>query len=296
MRSLKLRAMKNGGFKRILLATDGSEQAEAAGRVVISFARASSADVRVIHVWSLEPYVRNGVWDVETRREAEALITETVNCMRAYDVEADGELIRADRNRVAHAVAESAANFQADLVVVGSRGLSDWQSLVKHSVSHQLLTALDCPVLVVRDSGGVPRDAERVLLAVAGGDDVVPGVKAAIAAASAAGSKVLVLHVPQEIFGSQGFAYVEPADEVHETLSRATTLLQDAGIDSEAIATGRGHVADVVVAAAARWKADVIVIGSARMGDVASILLGSVTHALLKSTDTPVLVAERIRS
>ncbi|HET7419559.1 MAG TPA: universal stress protein [Candidatus Dormibacteraeota bacterium] len=286
--------MKNTGFRRILVATDGSEQADAAGRVAISFARASSAEIRVVHVWSLEPLIRNGMWDVETRREAEALITRTVKWMRAYGVEADGELIRADRKRVASAVAESARSFGADLVVVGSRGLSDWQSLVKHSISHHLLTALDCPVLVVRDSGGVPRDAERVLLAVAGGDDVVPGVRAAIAAASGRGSKVLILHVPQAIFGAQGFAYIESDDEVQATLSKATALLREAGIPTEALATGSGHVADVVAAAAARWKADVIVIGSARMGDVASILLGSVTHSLLRATETPVLVAERI--
>ena len=48
-----------------------------------------------------------------------------------------------------------------------------------------------------------------------------------------------------------------------------------------------------VIEVAEKWDADVIVIGSGRMGDLASLLLGSVTHSLLRSSDRPVLVAER---
>lgn len=288
--------MRDTGFSRILLATDGSEQAEAAGRVAASFARASSAEVRVVYVWSLEPRVRDGVWEVVTRSEAEELLTGTVKWLRALGVEADGLLICADLKHVATAVADSAQDFEADLVVVGSRGLTDWQSLIKHSISHQLLTALDCAVLVVRGESAAGRqDAHRVLLAVAGGDDIQRGVRAAVAAASAPGSKVLVLHVAQAIFGAQGFAYVEPSEEIQNTLTIATEMLQGAGISTEAMSAGSGHVADVVAEAAVRWRADVIVIGSSRMGDVASMLFGSVTHDLLRSTDRPVLVAERFR-
>ncbi|HEV2139816.1 MAG TPA: universal stress protein, partial [Candidatus Dormibacteraeota bacterium] len=56
-----------------------------------------------------------------------------------------------DNGHIAEALAEAADQYHADLVVVGSRGLSDWQSLVlAHSVSHQLLTKVDCPVLIVK--------------------------------------------------------------------------------------------------------------------------------------------------
>ncbi|MGA8923775.1 MAG: universal stress protein, partial [Candidatus Dormiibacterota bacterium] len=70
--------MSNQGFGRILLATDGSAQAKAAVGVTSSFARASSAAVRVVHVWNLEVHHRHGVWDVEMRSEAESLLGETV--------------------------------------------------------------------------------------------------------------------------------------------------------------------------------------------------------------------------
>ena len=41
-------------------------------------------------------------------------------------------------------------------------------------------------------------------------------------------------------------------------------------------------------------KADLIVVGSSRMGDIGSLFLGSVSHDLLHMTDRPVLVAERV--
>ena len=56
-----------------------------------------------------------------------------------------------------------------------------------------------------------------------------------------------------------------------------------------------GPVAQVVAQIAAGWRADVIVIGSSRMGDLGSMILGSVTHDLLRATERPLLVAERIR-
>ena len=287
--------MTNHGFGRILLATDGSEQANAAVGITASFARASSASVLVVHVWNLEVHHRHGVWDIEMRTEADALLTTTVGRLRDSGVTVDGIITHADHNHVAAAIAEAARTFQADLVVAGSRGLSDWASIVEHSTTHQLLSCIDCPLLIVRStSGAEPHIAQRVLLAVAGGDDLLPAVRAAAAAAVGPGSEVMVVHVAQCIVGVQGFAYVEPKEEIQETIDHANALLEDAGIATSSVVPDAGPVAQIIAGTAADWGADVIVIGSSRMGDVGSLLLGSVTHDLLRATDRPVLVAERI--
>ncbi len=289
--------MKAHGFRKILLATDGSHEADVAVDAAASFAHAGSASVRAVHVWNLEVHHRHGVWDVEMRTEADSLIERTMDRLQQAGIDATGTILRADSGHVAAAIAEAAREFEADLVVVGSRGLSDWQSLVRHSVSHQLLGAVDCPVLVVR--GKVPErvhDAERVLLAVAGGDDLRPAVAAAMAAAAAPGSEVLVVHVAQAVLGSQGFAYVESDEEIEQTMAQATAAFKAAGITTHELVLESGPVADVVAETAHQWQADVIVIGSSRMGDVGSLVFGSVTHGLLRAADRPVLVAERIRS
>ena len=45
---------------------------------------------------------------------------------------------------------------------------------------------------------------------------------------------------------------------------------------------------------ASDWKADLIVSGSSRMGNLAALILGSVSHDLLHVTDRPVLIAQRV--
>jgi nucleotide-binding universal stress UspA family protein len=235
------------------------------------------------------------LWDLELRSEARELVESTVLRLIGLGVEAEGDILHADNGHVAGALAEAARQYDADLLVVGSRGLSDWRSLAfAHSVSHQLLTKVDCPVLIVRGpSPASEHQSKRVLLAIAGGDDIEPGVAAAVAAASAPGSAVLVLHVAQSFNAAQGLTYVESDNEIQETLARATKLLTGAGVAADALVAPSGPVAQKVIEVAARWGADIIVIGSSRMGDLGSLLLGSVTHSLLRSTDRPVLVAER---
>jgi nucleotide-binding universal stress UspA family protein len=289
--------MKNRGFTRILLATDGTPQSEAAAHVAAALAEASGAAVRVVHCWSLEIHHRHGVWDVEIRAEAEKLLADAVDRLHALGLEADGRLMRSDGAHVGSAIAEAARAFGADLVIAGSRGLSDWRSLFEPLVSHQVLSAVDCPVLVIReDAASVLHEPSRVVVAIAGGADVAPAVRAAIAAAAAPGSKVLVTHVIQTVLGLQGAAYVEPNDEIQAMIAEAVAMLKDSGVTAESRVAGPGNVAHTIAQVAWDWQADIIVIGSGRSGDLASIVFGSVTHDLLRDTKRPLLVAERIAS
>ena len=281
-------------FERIFLATDGSEESHAAVDATIAIAKSPTVTVKVAHVWSLEIHHRHGRWDIETRSEAQKLVDATVARLLAAGVIAQQQIIRADSNHVAAAIAIEAREFQADLVVVGSRGLSDWRSLTQHSISHQLLCAVDCPVLIVRTRPrGAAVKVARIVMAIAGGDDVEPAARAAIAVATPDVS-VMVVHVTQALFGEQGFAYVEPGDEIRETMSRACRILTASGVAVQGMVAHQGPVASVVAEIARDSNADLIVIGSSRMGNIASLFLGSVSHELLHMTDRPVLVAERV--
>jgi nucleotide-binding universal stress UspA family protein len=285
------------GFKRIVLATDGSQQARAAIDATIALGRPASAEVQVVHVWNLEVQQRDGRWTVEARSEASRLVGETVDQIQAGGLLAEARVLQANHDHVAAAISDAARSFRADLVVLGSRGLSDWQSIYKHSVSHQVLSSVDCPVLVVRGrpAGGLsgPR---KVLLALAGGRDVAPGARAAVAAAKAPGSRVMVVHVAQAIFTSQGAAFIEPDEEIRATMAEAIARIEDSGVKAEGMVAHAGPVARSLAEIAAGWDADLIVVGSSRMGDVGSLLMGSVSHSLLHDTDRPVLIAGRVTS
>ncbi len=210
---------------------------------------------------------------------------------------ADKEIYRADNDHVGAAISQVARMFDADLVVIGSRGLSDWRSLFQHSVSHQVLAALDCPVLIVRSRpAGDVGSTRRILVAVAGGDDVAPAVRAAAAVAGSRKCAALAVHVAQAVISPPGFGYFEPETEIQNTVDRAVLELRDAGLETEGLVAPAGPVASTLAQVAQDWNADLIVTGSSRMGDAASLLLGSVSHALLHATEVPVLIAERVKA
>jgi nucleotide-binding universal stress UspA family protein len=86
---------------------------------------------------------------------------------------------------------------------------------------------------------------------------------------------------------------VESVDEIEATIETAAGMLKELGVPTETRVTAPGPVARTIAQIASEWQADVIVIGSSRLGNLGSIVLGSVTHDLVRETRRPVLVAER---
>ena len=282
-----------GRFERILLATDGSEASRAAVDATIAIARSPMARVRVAQVWNLELHHRHGHRDGEVRSEAEKLVDATVERLFHAGVIAEREICRADGQHVAAAITCAAKAFGADLVVVGSKGLSSWQSLAQPSLSQHMVCRLDCPVLFIRAAGsGASIERSKVLLAITTGEDLEPGVMAAVAVARR-DAFVMVAHVAQPIFAMRGFAYLESGDEIRETMAQASQLLGDAGMTVQGVVAHQGSATKAVAKVAQDWNADVIVIGSSRMGNTGSLFLTSLSPDLLHMTE-PVLVAERV--
>jgi nucleotide-binding universal stress UspA family protein len=269
----------NSRFERIFLATDGSEASEAAVEATIAVAKSPTAKVAVAQAWNLEMRHRHYKGDVEVRREAEKLVDATVERLFSAGVIAQREICRADSEHVAAAVACAAKAFGADLVVIGSRSLSDWHSLTRPGVSQQNLCGLDCPVLIVRAAQrGASIKKPRVLLAIAAGDDLEPGVRAAVAAGGPDAS-VIVVHVAQ-------VAFLESGDDIRETMALACKLLGDAGVQVRGVVSHQGPVTKAVSELATDWNADVIVIGSSRLGEMGSLFLGPLSLDLLHMTVT----------
>ena len=280
-------------FERILLATDGSDASLAAVEATIAIAKSATAKVAVAQVWNLEMHHRHGQRDVAVRSEAGKLVDATVERLLHAGVIAEREICRADSKHVAAAIACAAKAFGADLVVIGSKSLSDWQSLTQHSVGQENLCWLDCPVLIVRGGqSGAPVKKSRVLLAIAAGDDLEPGVRAALAAGRP-GASVMVVHITQAVVGLYGFAYEESGDEIRETMAAACKLLGSAGVQVRGAVALNGPVTKAVADVATDWNADQVVIGSSRMGDMGSLFLGSLSHDLLHMTE-PDSIAELV--
>lgn len=141
-------------MKKILIATDDSETARAAIDAGLELAEQEHAEVVFVHVTSLlDLSPRNGEENGPSRLPRPE--TDPVLCAaleRASDrgIEATGELLIGYPPKQILALA---GDIDADLVMVGSRGLGPLKSAVLGSTSHELVTKASRPVMVVRQTG-----------------------------------------------------------------------------------------------------------------------------------------------
>ncbi|MCS6829509.1 MAG: universal stress protein [Armatimonadota bacterium] len=146
-------------IQRILLATDGSETALKATRWAAELAKTYNAKVTVLHVVHIpaalagSTVLPGGATDVAVvtrlmEQAAEGVITITVPLLEEAGVEYDS---RIEYGHTADTIVRVAEEEKADLIVMGSRGLTDASALLLGSVSHKVLHVVhDKPVLIVR--------------------------------------------------------------------------------------------------------------------------------------------------
>lgn len=135
-------------FQRILLAVDGSEHSNKAVDTATEAAKLSGGEVLVLHV--REHDVSRGVTTVESSEEATDVVQEPADKVAAAGVNVRGKVVGAAHGTAAKAILSEAADFNADVIVMGTRGLSDFAGLMVGSVAHKILTMADRPVLIVR--------------------------------------------------------------------------------------------------------------------------------------------------
>ena len=159
--------------KRILLATDGSECAEAAGRVAVdlanrSVANRSGAEIEVVHAFEFVPAREHtGVAlrlrsSAEFAKQGQRVLDEQVGRIR----EMGDEVVDA-RLRVGSPVDQilcRAAETEADLVILGRRGLGGVKRFLMGSLSEGVVHCARCPILVVCGDGDI-WPPERVVIA-----------------------------------------------------------------------------------------------------------------------------------
>jgi nucleotide-binding universal stress UspA family protein len=135
-------------FERILLAVNQSESSRKAADVAADIAQKYGAEVVVLHI--LERHMAKfGGYEFEQPKGGAELVDGIVRAMKDAGVSARGEIQTAASGSIPRAILESAREQDANLIVLGSRRLSDWDELLLKSVSHRVLHLPGCPVVVV---------------------------------------------------------------------------------------------------------------------------------------------------
>jgi nucleotide-binding universal stress UspA family protein len=162
--------------KKILLATDGSEEAELATRSAVELAEGTGSELHVVYVEPLPDFMKkNGAgtpgYDRQLYKMIEGEGRETLRKLVWRVKVAGGSVAEAHlrMGAVAQEIVACADELEVDLIMVGSRGLRGIKRTLAGSVSESVFRHARCPVMVVRAKddppsrhGGGRRRARRV--------------------------------------------------------------------------------------------------------------------------------------
>lgn len=137
-------------FKRIIVAVDGSEHSYRALDYAKALAEQFESTIWLIHAF---PHTSDllGYDEYEAliaRRESagQDIIDEARRRLGQTSVDVSEELLEGPE---AEAILNVAEARQADLIIMGTRGLSSLQGLLLGSVSHKIIHHASCPVMTI---------------------------------------------------------------------------------------------------------------------------------------------------
>jgi nucleotide-binding universal stress UspA family protein len=150
-------------YTRILVAVDGSHTSRRAFDAALALARSSGAELRPLYVVENTPmYFEAPGYDPSVLRnrlveEGAELGAEFAKAMLAEGVK--GQLVVAESSSlddVSEAVLKAAAEFNADLLVMGTHGRRGFQRLILGSVAERCVRQATLPVLLIPSAAGKP--------------------------------------------------------------------------------------------------------------------------------------------
>ena len=136
------------GAWHILLAIDDSVPSARAVGAAAALAELCAGDVIVLHLKEVKPLRAGPAF--ESWEEAKQLVATVVERLLDGGVRAQGRVSAARPGQIAREIGVQARETGADLIVLGSRGPSEFVSLLTGSIAHQTMRYAGCPVLVVR--------------------------------------------------------------------------------------------------------------------------------------------------
>jgi len=133
-------------FKRILVATDGSENAQRAFLTALAIAEKFEAEIQLLYI----VLPRDGAIGVSRDEDSEAEIQTAFAATRQLAREISVKIREKSMTGEPAAIILQEIRRDFDLVVMGSRGYGRAAGTVLGSVTQRVLPEADCPVLVVK--------------------------------------------------------------------------------------------------------------------------------------------------
>jgi nucleotide-binding universal stress UspA family protein len=286
---------------KILLASDGSEDAVQATEAATDLATKSGSELHVVHVWHdvPSPYAHRFVRS-ELRRQGQEILAEQVRKIE----EAGSTVTQAHlrEGRTSDEVIKLSEELGVGLLVVGSRGMGTVRRILIGSHSEEIVHHARVPVLVVRrgDSAWPP---ERVIVGEDFSDHARKAGELAASVAAPYGSRVILIYahpdLPEVPPGEVRDAAVRELGDIRERdeerlAARADELQEILGSRPE-IRVSDGYPAKVILEAANEGpKPPLVAVGSRGLAGITRTRLGSVSTKVVTAAPGPVLVAPHV--
>ncbi len=138
-------------FKQIIVAIDGSEHSHRALEYAKGLTEQFEAKLWLVHVFphtsDLLGYDEYEKLIAQREGAGQGILDEARQKLGSITFDAQEELLEGPE---AEAILTVAETRQADLIVMGTRGLGSLQGLLLGSVSQKVVQHASCPVMVVR--------------------------------------------------------------------------------------------------------------------------------------------------
>lgn len=284
--------------QRILMATDGSENSAAAARFLNRLELPKGTEIHVLAV--VDAYIEALLERAEPGQmhHSRHVARDAAALLKRESLDVRCEIRSGD---AAHEIVLAARERDAELVAVGSRGLTGLPGLVFGSVARNVAAHAPCSVLVCRE---LRHDLRQVILATDGSEHaaraaellaslplpnetavtVVQGVRPCTPMVDMWGAQ------SAELWEQLAAAEKEQREASRELVESIRASLEARGRSAEA-EVRTGDPAAEVVRAAEEHHADLIVAGARGASRIEELVIGSVADRLLRGAPCSVLLA-----
>lgn len=290
-------------FRTIVVPIDFSEHADAALDRALVIAKESGGTVHLLHAYeiplgTIPPYgieIPQSVI-VEVRDAAARRLEKAAHKARDRGVACESHLVHAVP---ATGIVDAAKTLGADLIVMGTRGLTGVKHVLLGSVAERTVRTAPCPVLTVKPGAAPTSRFARVLVPVDFSKDGEDALAVAIEVAKEHDGEIHLLHayeLPASVTMAYGIAIPQSIWEgVQEAgaarLAEAAARVKKAGVRvSSHLVTA--PAADAIADAVATHHADLVVMGTRGLTGLKHVLLGSVAERTIRLAPCPVLTVK----
>ena len=279
-------------YERILVPTDGSSVAEAAGEYATGLADRFDAELHVVHVEEKSPSLVE--FDDESTPAHRAV--EPVAAMATERGVKVQTAVRGPAKRVHEEVLAYVDEHDVDAIVMGTHGRRGLGRFLIGSVAEQTLQESPVPVVTIHEATDVEFALDRVLVATDGSDSAMAAVDHAIGLALETDATLHAIHVSSTApIGEEtrSIDLSDPDDVVDvEAIDSVIERARERGLASIDVSVPRGRPHQTILAVAAEHDVDAIVMGTHGRTGIRRYLLGSTTERVIRFSGVPTVVLD----